>query len=312
MNSDDEDRYAEPRRGRSPTPPERGRRGGGSRDRGGGRSRDRSRDRGGGRGGKDGGKGRGPRTTGREIPSLYSIHKGTIVSVQQYGAFCRLGDGSKFKDGLIHISRLSASGRVDSVEDVVSKDDAVWVKVVEIKEEDGKYSLDMRYVSQRDGEDKDPNNTQVELGKGGGKGKPDPIRIGAVQATTCSRCGARGHGARECFAASGKQYSLVEEAADPDPQPPEAPVAKGSLASEHDPKIVKAALEAYLKRKAAGAASSSSSSSSSSTGKKKKKKEKKKLKKMQKKEKKKEKKEKKKEKKEQKKADKAAKKDAKA
>lgn len=38
------------------------------------------------------------RTTGREIPKLYSIHKGTIVRVQDYGAFVRLGDGSKYKE----------------------------------------------------------------------------------------------------------------------------------------------------------------------------------------------------------------------
>merc|ERR1712008_457521 len=48
----------------------------------------------------------------------------------------------------------------------------------------------------------------------GRKGAPEPIRIGAVQATTCSRCGARGHAARECFADAGVHYELLEEPPD--------------------------------------------------------------------------------------------------
>merc|ERR1712151_730335 len=97
-----------------------------------------------GKGGKDR-----PRTTGRELPKLYSVHKGSIVSVQSYGAFVRLGDGSEYKDGLLHVSRISASGRVEKVDDVVSQDETVHVKVVEVKEEEGKYSLDMRGTSCR-------------------------------------------------------------------------------------------------------------------------------------------------------------------
>merc|ERR1711963_214492 len=112
-------------------------------------------------------------------------------------------------------------------------------------------------------------------------GKADPIRIGAVQATTCTRCGARGHFARECWAASGKQYDLVEELPADTPsldQPPSGVVG-------HDPKVVKAALKAYMKKKNPDAGDSSSSDSSSSDGdKKKKKKEKKKEKKEKKKE----------------------------
>merc|ERR1712032_1110302 len=99
----------------------------------------------------------------------------------------------------------------------------------------GKYSLDMRFVGQKDGEDRDPNNVQADSGGGGrGKaGKPDPIQIGAVQPTTCLRCGARGHSARECFASSGAHYALVEE-------PPEEVSTcdrPGSAAPGHDPKV---------------------------------------------------------------------------
>lgn len=264
MYSDDEDAFGVG--GRSPSP-------------GDGRSeRRRDDDRGPKGGSKGGDKGRQDRrrTTGREIPKLYSIHKGTVARVQDYGAFVRLGDGSRYKDGLLHISRLSASGRVEAVADVLAQDDAVWVKVVEVREEEGKFSLDMRFVGQRDGEDQDPNNVQADAGKGKGQGKsaPEPIRIGAIQATTCSRCGARGHSARECWAGGGKQYDLVEEG-------PEASGKAGGRGLEdaaggHDAATVKKALQEYFKRKAAGEDSSSSSSSSDKKKKKKKKKEKKK------------------------------------
>jgi len=104
----------------------------------------------------------------------------------------------------------------------------------------------MRYVGQKDGEDKDPNNVHADSGGGRGGAKPEPIRIGAVQATTCSRCGARGHTARECFASAGKHYSLVEEDKEHAPISCEKPLV---AASGHDPKIIKKALHAYLKRK---------------------------------------------------------------
>lgn len=307
MYSDDEDGFALARGAHSPSPPARGARTGqdrgqerresardddrrrarsserqGKGESGRARSRERSGrgeqsnsflDRAEGGKGKSGGR---TRTTGRELPRLHSIHKGVVVRVQDYGAFVRLGDGDRYKDGLVHISRLSASGRVDSVEDVVSQDDAVWVKVCEVKEEEGKFSVDMRFVNQRTGEDLDPNNVQAESGGNKGKGKgPEPIRIGAVQATTCSRCGSKGHMAKECWAGSGKQYNLIEE----QPEEDAAPDAGRRKQVEpnvdgHDPELVKAALKEYFKRKAAGEKASSSSDSSSSKKKKKKKKDK--------------------------------------
>jgi len=236
------------------------------------------------------------------LPKLYSIHKGTVVSIQSFGCFVRLGDGSDYKDGLLHISRLSASGRVDKVEDMLSQDDKVHVKVVEVKDEEEKYSVDMRHVNQTSGEDQDPNNVNVHVGGGKGKGgKPEPIRIGAIQATTCTRCGATGHMAKECWGAAGKSYELLGEMPAENLKAPSDDVDKPpSGVVGHDAKTVKAALKAFLAKKEPGAASSDSSS----PGKKKRKKEKKskkKEKKVQKKERKKMKKSLKKEKKEQKK-----------
>jgi len=196
------------------------------------------------------------RTSGRDLPPLHSIHKGSVVSVQNYGAFIRLGDGSQYKDGLLHVSKMS-SQRVEAVEDVLSSGDTVWVKVVEVRTEEAKYSLDMRYVGQKDGEDHDPNNIQVtDAGAGRRPGAPEPIRIGAVQATTCSRCGARGHAARECFAGTGVQYELVEEP--PDEGPPIRDKGAAAKAREMEKE-----LRRRLKRKAPSSSSCSSSSSSS-------------------------------------------------
>lgn len=214
------------------------------------------------------------------MPKLYSIHKAKVVSIQTYGAFVQLGDGTTYKDGLLHVSRISASGRIEAVGDVLAEGDAIWVKVVEVNEDTQKHSLDMRHVRQKDGEDLDPTNAQVDTGRGGkGGGKPEPIRIGAVQATTCSRCGARGHMARECFAAGGSSYNLLEDGPDD--------AAVQEAVPGLDPKLVKAALKAYMDKK-------------ESKEKKREKKEAKKAKKKEKKEKKKEKKEKKKAKQEKK------------
>merc|ERR1712032_159883 len=113
----------------------------------------------------------------------------------------------------------------------------------------------MRYVGQKDGEDHDPNNIQVtDAGAGRRPGAPEPIRIGAVQATTCSRCGARGHAARECFAGTGVQYELVEEPLDEHlPIRDEGASAKASEMEKE--------LRRRLKKRPPSSSSSSSSSS---------------------------------------------------
>ena len=56
------------------------------------------------------------------------IYKGRVVKILEFGAFVELAPG---KDGLCHISKL-ADKRVGKVEDVVSLDDEIWVKVTEI------------------------------------------------------------------------------------------------------------------------------------------------------------------------------------
>jgi predicted RNA-binding protein with RPS1 domain len=76
------------------------------------------------------------------------ILEGEVIRIEKYGAFCSLitpnpksstGTGSgrppRPPQGLIHISQLH-DGRVERVEDVVSLQDHVWVKVLEVEHGD--------------------------------------------------------------------------------------------------------------------------------------------------------------------------------
>ena len=125
-----------------------------------------------------------------EPPALYSILRGTVTRIEPYGCFVRLHPPTPSTaisiSGLVHVSQLYANGRVENVNDVVSLDDVVWVKVMEVIVEsidvdggdDGvagqrrrhKIKLSMKYVDQETGMDVDPDNELLEddLNRGGG------------------------------------------------------------------------------------------------------------------------------------------------
>ena len=66
------------------------------------------------------------------MPPPGAIEPGVICRVEAYGAFCQLTNfGCR---GLIHISQL-ANHKVEQVEDVLSVDDQVWVKVLSVEED---------------------------------------------------------------------------------------------------------------------------------------------------------------------------------
>ncbi|KAL8454414.1 hypothetical protein Emag_001441 [Eimeria magna] len=79
------------------------------------------------------------------------------------------------------------------------------------KVEDGKYSLDMRDISQRDGTDNDPNNIHKGRPSRSAAYKQEAIVLEAVLNVTCARCGGKGHMTHECYNKAGKKYELVEE-----------------------------------------------------------------------------------------------------
>ncbi|CDJ40880.1 S1 RNA-binding domain containing protein, putative [Eimeria tenella] len=162
---------------------------------------------------------------GVKIPELNSIHRGTVKRIQAFGAFVAL-DGFD-RDGLLHISCISKD-KIDKVDDVLSVGDKVWVKVRVARalgwsrskclqvckvDEDGKYGLDMRDISQQDGTDKDPRNLHRVRNGRGGPLRPEAIVLEAVVNATCARCGGKGHMAHECYNTSGKKYEMIEEEA---------------------------------------------------------------------------------------------------
>ncbi len=80
-------------------------------------------------------------------PEVGVVYNGKVVKVMDFGAFVNfLGS----KDGLVHISQLSAE-RVDKTSDVVNEGDAVKVKVLGFDDR-GKVRLSMKAVNQETGE----------------------------------------------------------------------------------------------------------------------------------------------------------------
>ena len=73
-----------------------------------------------------------------ESVKVDSVLKGTVESLQTYGAFVRLENGLS---GLVHISQISDK-RIKSASDVLSVGQEIDVKVIGIK--DGKISLSMK------------------------------------------------------------------------------------------------------------------------------------------------------------------------
>ncbi len=73
-----------------------------------------------------------------ESVQVDSVLKGTVESLQSYGAFVRLENGLS---GLVHISQISDK-RIKSASDVLTVGQEIDVKVIGIK--DGKISLSMK------------------------------------------------------------------------------------------------------------------------------------------------------------------------
>ncbi|XP_071396861.1 zinc finger CCHC domain-containing protein 17 isoform X1 [Centroberyx affinis] len=155
------------------------------------------------------------------LPPIFSIAKGEVVSVQTYGAFVRL-PGYK-KEGLVHVSEMSAS-RVENASEIVDVGEQVWIKVIgrEIRGDKVKLSFSMKAVNQGTGRDLDPNNVMAEQDERRRRQFRDHtgrrITLEAVLNTTCSKCGCKGHFAKDCFSAPGLQYALLPEEDDEVPQ----------------------------------------------------------------------------------------------
>jgi len=179
-------------------------------------------------------------------PALFSIHRGEVRSIQEYGVFVKL-DGYE-RHGLVHISQISSSrlgGKAD-IEQMLAINDSCFCKIIGL--EDGKISLSMKYVGQTEGNDLDKNNVKLELDMSRKRTFRDEasrtVELGAVLNTTCSRCGGHGHTKLDCYSEAG-QYDLVPdvEAAEPalsrdqvKPRVSEPPASKKHKKEKHGKK----------------------------------------------------------------------------
>ncbi len=89
------------------------------------------------------------------------IIEGTVVRTAPFGAFVELQPGV---DGLIHISQL-ANRRIDKPEDVVSINQKIMVKILNIDEKEKRVGLSLR-AAQEDQEQQEANEYMEEQEKG--------------------------------------------------------------------------------------------------------------------------------------------------
>ena len=74
-----------------------------------------------------------------------TIHEAEVVNIMSYGAFCKLEPGV---EGLVHISEMSWTKRINHPSEIVTQEQKVFVKVLEINKEKQEISLGMKQVEE--------------------------------------------------------------------------------------------------------------------------------------------------------------------
>ena len=74
-----------------------------------------------------------------------SVHEAEVVNIMSYGAFCKLEEGV---EGLVHISEMSWTKRINHPSEVVTQNQKVKVKVLEINKDKQEISLGMKQVEE--------------------------------------------------------------------------------------------------------------------------------------------------------------------
>jgi small subunit ribosomal protein S1 len=74
-----------------------------------------------------------------------SVHEAEVVNIMSYGAFCKLQEGV---EGLVHISEMSWTKRINHPSEVVTQGQHVKVKVLEINKDKQEISLGMKQVEE--------------------------------------------------------------------------------------------------------------------------------------------------------------------
>src|SRR4051812_12610856 len=91
-----------------------------------------------------------------------SVHDAEVVNIMSYGAFCKLEEGV---EGLVHISEMSWTKRINHPSEVVTQAQRVKVKVLEINKDKQEISLGMKQVEENPWErvaEKYPPGSMVE------------------------------------------------------------------------------------------------------------------------------------------------------
>src|SRR5262245_38083507 len=91
-----------------------------------------------------------------------SVHEGEVVNIMSYGAFIKLEEGV---EGLVHISEMSWTKRINHPSELVTPQQKVHVKVLEINKDKQEISLGMKQVEENPWErvaEKYPPGSMVE------------------------------------------------------------------------------------------------------------------------------------------------------
>jgi polyribonucleotide nucleotidyltransferase len=79
-------------------------------------------------------------------PEIGKLYNSKVVRITDFGAFCQFMPG---RDGLLHISKISKKGRLNSVTDILNEGDFITLKLTE-KDRLGRYSLSAVDVEEND------------------------------------------------------------------------------------------------------------------------------------------------------------------
>ncbi|KAG9000108.1 DEAH-box ATP-dependent RNA helicase prp22 [Tulasnella sp. JGI-2019a] len=99
-----------------------------------------------------------------ERPILYKIYDGKVSNLKDFGAFVQLEGVAGRVEGMVHVSAIQQGGRVNNASDLLSRGQAVKVKVMSVA--GSRVSLSIKDVDQKTGADLTPHlriKTEAEM-----------------------------------------------------------------------------------------------------------------------------------------------------
>ncbi|KAJ1974777.1 DEAH-box ATP-dependent RNA helicase prp22 [Dimargaris verticillata] len=117
-----------------------------------------------------------PRVTLDERPILYKIYSGKVAGMRDYGAFVTLDGIQGRLEGMVHVSQIDASRRLQKPSDALERGQLVKVKVTSVV--GSRIGLSIKDVDQRTGEDLTPHLRPAVSGSSNGDSLRNPDRPG--------------------------------------------------------------------------------------------------------------------------------------